>query len=68
MVYLYITAWNETADGNGMGLTTSAIMYNQYVIIYVAKCEPTRELSTWALNDKRVDKTWLSIFVEHAQF
>jgi len=51
-----------------MSLTTQAIMYNQRVIIYVAKCEPARELSTWALNDKRIDKTGLSIFVEHAQF
>jgi len=46
MVYIYITAWNERTDGNSMGLTTYAIMYNQRVIIYVAKCEPARELGT----------------------
>jgi len=34
MVYIYITAWNERTDGNSMGLTTWAIMYNQRVIIY----------------------------------
>jgi len=68
MVYIYITAWNERTDGNSMGLTTYAIMYNQRVIIYVAKCEPARELGTWALNDKSKDKIGLSIFVEHAKF
>ena len=38
-------------------------MYNQHVIINVATCESARELSTWALNGKRIDKTGLSIFV-----